>query len=60
MSLLITGDLVYFTESSRKFVGACSVLTRECVVVLRDGIDKPRGVALFPEEGLLFYADWGS
>ncbi len=56
---------VYFTnmdegDPSGSFVGAVNVIFHEWTKLIEDGVEKPRGIAVYPERGLLFYADWGS
>ena len=53
------GRNVYFTESARKIIGVCSIYRKHCIVVIKEKVDKPRGIAVYPEKGVLFYTDWG-
>lgn len=68
----ITRNL-YFTDSMKKIVGVCSLDGESGVSVARknnsngepvcsnilSNIDQPRGLALYPKDGLLFYTSWG-
>ncbi len=56
---------VYFTnmdegDPSGSFVGVVNVIFHQWTKLIEDGVEKPRGIAVYPERGLLFYADWGS
>lgn len=54
------GRHIYFTDSGRKHVVACDVHGTLCTVVVSGQLDKPRAVAVYPEERLLFWSDWGN
>lgn len=51
------GRNVYITESSKRFIMVCSINTNDCVKLIHE-TGKPRGIAVFPEEGLMFFSDW--
>ena len=66
---------LYYTDSIKKVVGVCAIdnpsnLTKDamngesntkrmCTNILTN-IDQPRGLGLYPPEGLLFYSNWGN
>uniref|UniRef100_A0A0K2U8P7 EGF-like domain-containing protein n=1 Tax=Lepeophtheirus salmonis TaxID=72036 RepID=A0A0K2U8P7_LEPSM len=54
------GRNLYFTDGGRKDIVVCHISGAFCSVLLKDGIDKPRAIALHHNKGLLFYSDWGS
>ena len=54
------GRHIYFTDSGRKHIVACDIHGTLCSVVVTGQLDKPRGIAVYPEERLLFWSDWGS
>lgn len=54
------GSHVYFADSGRKHIVVCDLHGTICTVVISGQLDKPRAVAVHPEERLLFWSDWGS
>ena len=54
------GRHIYFADSGRKHIVVCDFHATICTVVINGQLDKPRAVAVYPEEGLLFWSDWGS
>ncbi len=60
------GRNVYFThmgpvKSNESFVGVASMNAKGAWKrLIVKGVEKPRGIAVFPPEALLFYAEWGS
>jgi len=55
------GRHIYFADSGRKHIVVCDFYAAICSVVISGQLDKPRAVAVYPEEGLLFWSDdWGS
>ncbi|KAK4005331.1 hypothetical protein OUZ56_007048 [Daphnia magna] len=54
------GRHIYFTDSGRKHIVVCDFHATICTVVITGQLDKPRAVAVYPEEGMLFWSDWGS
>ncbi|KAJ8672687.1 hypothetical protein QAD02_003947, partial [Eretmocerus hayati] len=55
----ITGN-IYFTDSMYKHVGVCDKDGNFCTVIIKENTEKPRGIALLPSEGKIFWSDWGS
>ena len=51
---------IYFTDSGRKHIVACDFHGTLCAVVVSGQLDKPRALALYPEEHRLFWSDWGA
>nr|QIQ19559.1 vitellogenin receptor [Sogatella furcifera] len=54
----ITGN-IYFTDSGNKFIGVCSEDVKHCTVLHNRDINNPRGIALLPYEGYMYWSDWG-
>jgi hypothetical protein len=54
------GRHVYFTDSGRKHIVACDLHGTLCTVVISGQLGSPRAVAVYPENRLLFWTDWGS
>ncbi len=48
------------TDSADSFVGVVSVDSGNWKKLISDHVEKPRGVAVYPEKGLLFYTEWGA
>lgn len=60
VSIDYIGRNVYFTDSQAKIIGVVSMDTKFWTTIISQNVDKPRGIAVFPERGFLFYADWGT
>ncbi|XP_063994465.1 vitellogenin receptor-like [Diachasmimorpha longicaudata] len=54
----ITGN-IYFTDSLYKRIGVCTNSGSHCAVIITEDTDKPRGLALHPATGELYWSDWG-
>ncbi|XP_014221207.1 vitellogenin receptor-like isoform X1 [Trichogramma pretiosum] len=54
----VTGN-IYFTDSMYKHIGVCSKGGAFCTVIVKENTEKPRGIALLPSEGKVFWSDWG-
>ncbi|XP_078048816.1 putative vitellogenin receptor yl [Augochlora pura] len=53
----VTGNL-YFTDSHRMHIGACNSNGTYCTVVIEGTSDKPRGLALLPQSGMMYWTEW--
>ncbi|RZC40516.1 vitellogenin receptor, partial [Asbolus verrucosus] len=54
----ITGN-IYFTDAERQHIGVCTNNGDHCTVLINKDIHKPRGIVLYPEEGEMYWTDWG-
>ncbi|XP_075234347.1 putative vitellogenin receptor yl isoform X2 [Lycorma delicatula] len=55
----VTNNL-YFTDSKYQRIGICVTDgSSVCTVIHARNLDKPRGIALHPAEGLMYWSDWG-
>lgn len=45
---------IYFTDTRKKHIGVCSGNGKTCAVLNNEDIDKPRGIALYPQKGYGF------
>lgn len=54
-----SSGLVFFSDSGRNHIAACSVSTSACTVISEEH-DQPRGLAVHSEDRLLFVTEWGS
>ena len=53
------GRHIYFADSGRKHIVVCDFNAAICSVVISGQLDKPRAMAVYPEEVLLFRSDLG-
>ncbi|KAL0278971.1 UNVERIFIED_CONTAM: hypothetical protein PYX00_000631 [Menopon gallinae] len=51
---------IYFTDTRKKHIGVCSENGKVCAVLNNEDIDKPRGIALYPQKGRMYWSDWGN
>ena len=55
------GNKIYWTDSDTKRIEVAGLSGREadrCVLVWED-LDLPRAISLAPQQGLMFWTDWG-
>ncbi|XP_040174027.1 putative vitellogenin receptor [Anopheles arabiensis] len=55
----LTGN-IYFSDSGQMHIAVCSSDGYHCRAIVQDELHKPRGIALLPQNGTLFYSDWGN
>ncbi|XP_011315523.1 vitellogenin receptor isoform X1 [Fopius arisanus] len=55
----ITGN-IYYTDASNKYLGVCTASGVYCTAIITEGTEKPRGLALYPPTGQLYWSDWGN
>lgn len=49
----------YFYDFEREIIFVCSPEMKHCTIILEHNLEKPRGMALDPTKGFIFYAVWG-
>ncbi|XP_072765184.1 nidogen isoform X3 [Anoplolepis gracilipes] len=49
---------VFWTDSGKKTVEVASLITKKRKVLVSDGLDNPRGIAVHPYRGKIFWSDW--
>lgn len=49
----------YFLDDQKEIIFVCSPLMEHCTIILENNIGKPRGMALDPTKGYIFYTKWG-
>lgn len=49
----------YFLDDQREIIFVCSASMQHCSIVLENDLMKPRGMALDPTVGFLFFTKWG-
>ncbi|XP_049533845.1 putative vitellogenin receptor [Anopheles darlingi] len=54
----LTGN-IYFSDSGQMHIAVCSNDGFYCKAIVQEKLHKPRGLALLPQNGTLFYSDWG-
>ncbi|XP_043277982.1 vitellogenin receptor-like isoform X2 [Venturia canescens] len=54
----VTGN-VYFTDSLWKRIGVCKSEGEYCAVIVSESLDMPRGLALYPLNGEMYWSDFG-
>jgi sugar lactone lactonase YvrE len=53
-----TGN-IYFSDSGYSHIAVCLNDGYDCVALITSNIHQPRGLALYPSEGLMYWTDWG-
>lgn len=51
---------IYFTDSDFQHLAVCSNDGRHCKAIITENVHRPRGIALHPQKGILFWTDWGA
>lgn len=54
----ITGN-IYFTDGSFMHIAVCSNDGYHCTALYNKDVQRPRGICLYPQKGLMFWSDWG-
>ncbi|XP_052872576.1 putative vitellogenin receptor [Anopheles cruzii] len=54
----LTGN-IYFSDSGQMHIAVCSNDGFFCKALIQEKLHKPRGIALLPQNGSLYYSDWG-
>ncbi|XP_055711051.1 putative vitellogenin receptor isoform X2 [Phlebotomus papatasi] len=55
----LTGN-IYFTDGQKMYISVCSNSGHYCVKLVENNIEKPRGIALYPRIGVMYWTDWGA
>uniref|UniRef100_A0A182JZY0 EGF-like domain-containing protein n=1 Tax=Anopheles christyi TaxID=43041 RepID=A0A182JZY0_9DIPT len=55
----LTGN-IYFSDSGQMHIAVCSSDGYHCKAIVQDELHKPRGLALLPQNGTIFFSDWGN
>nr|XP_033342194.1 vitellogenin receptor [Megalopta genalis] len=53
-------DNIYFTDSDLKHIGVCSNDGSYCTIIITERTGKPRGLALLPKSGIMYWMEWGT
>lgn len=51
---------IYFSDNVMRHIAVCSNDGLSCVVLVTEDVHQPRGLALWPQRGLMFWTDWGN
>ena len=54
----ITSNL-YFTDFEFMHIAVCSNDGAHCSALVNEDVHRPRGIALYPQEGRMYWSDWG-
>lgn len=54
----ITGN-IYFSDNDYQHLAVCSKDGRYCKAIITDNVHRPRGIALHPQKGKMYWTDWG-
>ncbi|XP_031628154.1 putative vitellogenin receptor isoform X2 [Contarinia nasturtii] len=54
----VTGN-IYFTDNDYQHVAVCSNDARYCKAIVTQNVHRPRGIALHPQKGKMYWSDWG-
>ncbi|XP_046386301.1 vitellogenin receptor-like [Ischnura elegans] len=54
----LAGNL-YFTDAEAHHIGVCTLNGDICTVLVNADVDSPRGITLIPQQGYVFWTDWG-
>lgn len=52
-------DNLYYTDRTFNHIAVCGQFVKSCSVLITKGLDRPRGIALHPASGRMFWTDWG-
>ncbi|XP_059618932.1 putative vitellogenin receptor isoform X2 [Phlebotomus argentipes] len=55
----LTGN-IYLTDSEKMHISVCSIAGHYCTKLIEKNIHKPRGIALHPRLGVMYWTDWGA
>ncbi|XP_032597334.1 putative vitellogenin receptor isoform X2 [Drosophila grimshawi] len=50
---------IYFSDNIMRHIAVCSNDGMSCVVLVTHDVHQPRGLALWPQRGQMFWTDWG-
>lgn len=55
----ITGN-IYFSDNDYQHIAVCSNDGYYCKAIITENVHRPRGIALYPQKGKIYWTDWGS
>ncbi|XP_053677992.1 putative vitellogenin receptor [Anopheles nili] len=55
----LTGN-IYFSDSGQMHIAVCSSDGYHCKAIIHEELHKPRAIALLPQNGSIFFSDWGN
>ncbi|XP_037937352.1 putative vitellogenin receptor [Teleopsis dalmanni] len=53
-------DNIYFSDNVMRHIAVCSNNGIYCIVLITLDVHQPRGIALWPQRGQMFWTDWGN
>lgn len=54
----ITGN-IYFSDNDYEHIAVCSNDGHYCKALITQNVHRPRGIALHPQKGKIYWTDWG-
>lgn len=54
----LTGNM-YFTDTLYMHIAVCSNDALHCTFLVNEDVHRPRGIALYPQKGTMYWSDWG-
>lgn len=55
----ITGN-IYFSDNDYQHIAVCTNDGRYCTAIITENVHRPRGIALYPQKGKIYWTDWGT
>lgn len=55
----ITGNL-YFSDAMYMHIAVCSNDGKHCTSLITENVERPRSIALYPQEGRMYWSEWGN
>ncbi|KAG4077892.1 hypothetical protein HA402_013826 [Bradysia odoriphaga] len=55
----ITGNL-YFSDAMYMHIAVCSNDGKHCTSLITEKVERPRSLALYPQEGRMYWSEWGN
>lgn len=50
----------YFLDDSREMIFLCNSTLRSCTIICDNDLGKPKGIALDPTKGYMFFTRWSN
>lgn len=54
----ITGN-IYISDNDYQHIAVCSNDGHYCKALITENVHRPRGIALYPQKGKIYWTDWG-
>lgn len=50
----------YFLDEAKEMIFLCNSTLNSCIIICDNQLSKPRGIALDPTRGFMFFTKWGA